>query len=126
MSFWHAIQLLIIGAIAVSTINWAAGIVSWRLVGRKATILRFLEVFRANEFPPRFTSGGSLFYYLESIGSSCEYPEPLRRAAIDIERVLSFSEAHGEMMQWRMRSACEAAFEAYSPKAEAAQKGPRP
>ena len=64
-------------------------------------------------------------YYLERIGSSCEYPEPLRRMAIDIERVLSFSEAHGEMMQWRMRSACEAAFEAYSPKAEAAQKGPR-
>ena len=114
VTFGRVFGALLAARAFFGAIETAAGVLSWRLFGRRATISSLLEVLRANNFPQRSHKNDNLSNYLARIEIDAQLPERIRQAAKEFERLLSVSESQGILAGMRMNSAGEAALEAYA------------
>jgi hypothetical protein len=118
-SIWRSFGVLVAARLFFGVIEGAAGILNWRLFGRRVTVSRFLEILRSNNCPSRFYQHDDFLNYLARIDGDTNLPESARRAAKVLHEMLGLFEAQGILIGARMHAASELALEAYSPKANA-------
>jgi len=117
-SFWRVLGALMAARAFFGIVEGIAGILNWRLFGRRKTVEGFLTVLQTNNFPPRFYQHDDFLNYLARIESNT-CPESLKRTAKEFEKMLEFAESQGILAGARMHAATEVALEMYSPKARA-------
>lgn len=115
-TFWIALGTLFGFRLFFSIIETFGGILTWRLYGKKFMVERALEVFRSNKFPMREYRHDELGNYLARIEDNDEVSPSVKRAAKDIETMLTIFENQGILVSARMYSATEIALDLYSPK----------
>lgn len=113
VTLWRALAVLLIARTFFGIVEWSAGVLNWRLFGKRAVVKEFLEVLRANEFPQRYWQHESFWSYLARIEEDAKLSRKTRRAATEFERLLGA----GGFAALRAESAAEAALEEYSPRA---------
>lgn len=118
VSMWRALAVLLVARTFFGIVEGAAGVLNWRLWGRRTMVRGFVEVLRSNNFPPRFNRRGDFLNYLHRVQDG-HYPEPLKRAAREFYQLLATIESQGMLAGMRAHAASELALEAYSPKANA-------
>jgi len=123
LSFWWAFGGLLLVRTFFELVDGLTGIINWRVFRRRKTIDQLLGTLRANSFPPRFYHHDQMLTYLGRIEDG-GYPEPVRRAAQELETMLGLAEASGILAGARLHAAAEAALELYSPRAQAPVLGP--
>lgn len=119
VTFWRAFGVLIVLRAFFGFVEMFAGILNWRIFAKRRTVAGFVEVLRANNFPPRFYQSDDFLSYLARIETDQKLAEQVKRAAKEFHQVLAFFESQGILVGARMHSASELALEAYSPKARA-------
>ncbi len=119
ISFWSALGVLLAARLFFGLVEGLAGIINWRLFGKRQTIAGFLQVLRTNNFPLRYNREDHFLSYLARVEDDEKSSETLRRSAKDFERVLSLAEQQGVLAGMRMHAASEIALEAYSPRVNA-------
>lgn len=88
-AFWVVLSLLLGVRLAFVIMNCIGRYLYWRLHGRKLAVELCVEGLQRNSFPPRGESDTTIFYYLDHIEENPELSSELRRAAADLNLVLS-------------------------------------
>ncbi len=98
-----------------SLIELLGNVLYWRLYGRRIALSNALKFLKTNKFPPREYEHDTLLAYLARIQDGPEYPSPLRAAAAEAERLLTFIEQLGIGMGARNWDVWCAALDAHAP-----------
>ena len=106
-------------SIFFSLIEMLGGVLYWRLYGRKIALSNALKFLKTNGFPPREYAHDTLLAYLARIQDGHEYSPPLRAAAAEAERLLTFIEQLGIVMGARTWEVWCAALDAHAPRSQA-------
>jgi hypothetical protein len=118
-AFWVALGVLLGIRLFVSLIEMLGSVLSWRLYGRRIALGNAIKFLKANGFPPREYEHDSLLAYLARIQDGPEYASPLRAAAVETERLLTFIEQLGIVMGARTWEVWCAALDIYAPRSRA-------
>lgn len=104
------------------SIETLGDVLSWRIYRRKIAVDNALMFFRSNGFPPRRFSHDDLSNYLARIEDDPQWPETLRKSAVDIYRYLAMIEQLGILVGARTWAVWEEALDIFAPRSEAIER----
>lgn len=121
-AFWIALGVLLGIRLFFSLIEALGGVLSWRIYGRRIAMGNALKFLKANGFPPREYGHDNLLDYLARIQDGPEYAPPLRAAAREVERLVTFVEQLGITIGGRTWEVWSAALDVYAPRSQATRQ----
>jgi hypothetical protein len=118
LQLWTVFVGLIVARAFFGLIEGAATFLNWRFAGRKSAVQGFLEVLRANNFPPRENEHDDFLGYLARLDSDYQPKPDYKRAAKELYTFLASTETRGILAGMRVHAASDAALDIYSPKSK--------
>jgi hypothetical protein len=118
-SFARVLGLLIAARTFFGIVEGIAGVLYWRMYGKRLLTQQFVEALREGNFPPRYIRWQRFRDYLGRVEDDEKCSRETRRAATEFYKALANIENTGILAGMRAHAATEAALELYSPKAKA-------
>ena len=116
---WSAFFVLLLVRLFFSIIETLGSVLTWRMYGKGAMVLKNLELLHENNFHKRENAHDDLIAYLGRIEHEPEYSPELRAAARQWTAMLLAYEQVGMLLGWRMHAAGDAALKIYSSRSDA-------
>jgi hypothetical protein len=112
--FWWVFGGLYATRAFFGAIEGIAGIINWRLFGKRAAVDGFLAVMRANNFPPREHPSDDFSNYSARIGTDEPLEPNYKRANREMSAILLHTERSGILAGMRLHAASDDALNMYS------------
>lgn len=113
-SMWTALLVLLVVRFFFSVIELLGGILMWRAYGKKTIVSRWVQALRDGQFPIRTHVGQDIVSYLSDVADDDTQSDDVRLAARLWYQALEIYEQQGVLIGMRMKSAGNAALDAYS------------
>ena len=126
-AFWTAFGFLSAARIFFSIIETLGGVLAWRLFYRKQAVENYVQLFRANQFPPKEYYDDDFGNYSARLTTGHSQKPDAIKACQDLESILLMTERSGILRGMRIHAAVETAFERYMstlPKSDKSRWGP--
>ena len=117
--FWIALGVVIGVRLCFAVIEGLGAALSWRLYTKKVLVQKFIDHMRLRQLPKRKFAEEGFTEYVSRLEDDPKQPDSVKRVATEFRMGLEIWETSGIFTGMRMHAAAEAAFDAYSPKAEA-------
>ena len=121
VSFWRALAAWIAVALALGAFAAFYRFVAWRMGGKALATARILHMMREAQFPQRFSKGDTYLYRITEPDYSFSEETRVLAQLLELESdgFRGFTTPRSFAHARRITSVCEAALEAYSPRANA-------